>query len=249
VQVQVFPTRAELGGAAAADVAAAIRRRIADRGTVRIVFAAAPSQAETLAALAEQPDIDWGAVTAFHMDEYVDLDAAAPQGFGNWLRRNFFDRVPIGEVRFLGTGGNAATADAYAELLAAEPIDLVCLGIGVNGHLAFNDPPVADFDDPKLVKEVELDLDCRMQQVDDGCFASIDDVPHRALTLTVPALMHGAQLFCVVPGRSKAAAVRAALEGPLSTACPASALREHPACRLYLDSESAALLTEQKAHS
>ncbi|MFC4245292.1 6-phosphogluconolactonase [Gryllotalpicola reticulitermitis] len=249
MEVRILPDRAGLGAAAAADVADALRATIAQRGAARVVFAAAPSQSEMLAALVRQPGIDWAAVTAFHMDEYVDLDASAPQGFGNWLHTALFDLLPFGEVHYLGTHGDAQTADAYATALAAQPIDVVCLGIGVNGHLAFNDPPVADFDDPKLVKEVELDTECRQQQVDDGCFAALGDVPRRALTLTVPALMAGARLFCVVPGRAKAAAVRDALEGPLGTACPASVLRRHDACTLYLDRESASALEGQKALS
>jgi glucosamine-6-phosphate deaminase len=242
VEIRVFPSRAELGASAAHDIAAALRDRIARAGRARVMFAAAPSQSDMIEALAREPGVDWSAVTAFHMDEYIGLDAAAPQGFGQWLRARLFGRLPFGEVSYLGTAGTAESARAYAKALGEAPLDVVCLGIGVNGHLAFNDPSVADFDDPVLVKEVELDPTCRRQQVDDGCFAVIDEVPRRALTVTIPALLAGRRLFCVVPGAAKAAAVRAAVTGPVTAACPASALRRHEDCTLYLDQQSAALL-------
>jgi len=244
MDIRTFPDRGALGRSAAADVAAELRSRIDESGSVRMLFAAAPSQSELLGALVEEPGIDWTAVTAFHLDEYVDLDPDAPQGFGNWLRERLFGQLPFAAVHYLGTGGTPESARAYADELATAPIDIACLGIGVNGHLAFNDPPVADFDDPLAVKVVELDLECRQQQVDDGCFATLDEVPHRALTLTIPALLASRRIFCVVPGAAKAAAVRDAVAGPLTTACPASALREHDECTLYLDAESATLLDQ-----
>lgn len=242
MDIRIFSDRAELGANAAHDISAALRDRIARTGHARVIFAAAPSQSEMIEALSREPRVDWSAVTAFHMDEYIDLDVAAPQGFGQWLRARLFDRLPFGEVYYLGTSGTAESARTYAEALNDEPIDIVCLGIGVNGHLAFNDPSVADFDDPVLVKEVELDTTCRRQQVDDGCFSLINEVPRRALTLTIPALLAGRRLFCVVPGGAKATAVRDAIIGPLSTTCPASVLRRHKDCTLYLDQQSAALL-------
>ncbi|CAH1650782.1 MULTISPECIES: glucosamine-6-phosphate deaminase [unclassified Chelatococcus] len=234
-----FDTRPEMGRAAAADVATELRSRLARQAGVRMVFAAAVSQSDMLQSLIAEPGIDWRRVTAFHMDEYLDLPADAPQRFGSWLRRAIFDRLPFAAVHLIdpGTDADAAVA-AYAASLAAAPIDIVCLGIGVNGHLAFNDPPVADFADPQAVKIVTLDDVCRQQQVDDGAFATIADVPRRAVTLTVPRLLDAGRLFCVVPGAAKREAVERALEGPLDTACPASALRLHPDCRLYLDAES-----------
>ncbi|MET9020452.1 glucosamine-6-phosphate deaminase [Actinopolymorpha sp. NPDC004070] len=238
--VRVFPDRASLGYAAAADVAAQLRERLNYQDSVRMVFAAAPSQQETLDALAAEVGIDWTRVTAFQMDDYIGLPQDAPQRFGQWLRRAIFDRVPFKEVHLMRTDGDPdARAREYADLLAAEPIDLVCLGIGVNGHIAFNDPPVADFADPAAVKVVELDDTCRQQQVDDGCFPTFDDVPPRALTLTVPRLLDADHLFCVVPGQAKAEAVRRTLNDPIGEACPATALRTHPACVLYLDQDSA----------
>jgi glucosamine-6-phosphate deaminase len=215
---------------------------IRKRGRVRMAFAAAPSQNEFLAALAANPDIDWSRVTAFQLDDYVGLPAGAPQLFGSFLREHLFDQVRPGTVHLIGATSSLAEAGArsraYAELIDAAPLDIVCLGIGENGHLAFNDPPVADFNDPERVKVVELDQPCRQQQVNDGCFPTFAEVPTHALTLTVPTLMSGTRLVCIVPGPAKRAAVQTALRGPIETACPASILRTHPACTLYLDQSS-----------
>lgn len=244
--VKIYDTRAEMGCCAADDIAEAIRGVLARKDVCNMIFAAAPSQNEMLAALIAQPDIDWSRVNAFHMDEYIGLAPDAPQGFANFLRAALFDRVPFRSVNCLD--GMAATRDAegecarYTALLRACPVDITCMGIGENGHIAFNDPPVADFDDPVLVKRVALDEVCRNQQVHDGCFAALDEVPTHALTLTVPALMHAAQVFCVVPAATKAEAVRRTLLGEISTACPASIMRRHPAATLYLDPDSASLL-------
>jgi glucosamine-6-phosphate deaminase len=228
-----------MGRAAATDVGVALRDRLARQGTVRMIFAAAPSQTELLDAIARERDIDWRRVTAFHMDEYLGLAADAPQRFGAWLTRHLFSRIAFGAVHVIGQEPDPdLEAARYAALLAQAPIDIVCLGIGVNGHLAFNDPPVADLHDTKQVKVVELDEVCRQQQVDDGCFPTLADVPTHAITLTIPRLLDAGQLFCVVPGASKRAAVEQSLYGPIGTACPASALRTHPRCTLYLDQDS-----------
>jgi glucosamine-6-phosphate deaminase len=228
-----------MGNAAAAEISDEIRTRLAREAGIRMIFAAAPSQSEVLAALVAAPGIDWSRVTAFHMDEYVGLPAAAPERFAQWLQRHLFSRVPFASVHTIVPEQDPqATAAAYAEALAAAPIDIVCLGIGVNGHIAFNDPPVADFDDPFDVKIVELDDICRQQQVDDDCFAQFEDVPAQALTLTIPRLLRAERLFCVVPGAFKRDAVQKTLSGPITTDCPASILRTHPNCILYLDAES-----------
>lgn len=231
--------------AAAAEIADIIRRRIADAGHARVVFAAAPSQAETLQALALEPDIDWGAVTAFHMDEYLGIDADAPQRFGTWLREALFDRVPVGRVELLmpvASPDADAEVARYAALLDAAPLDLVVCGIGVNGHLAFNDPP-ADFTTSATVIAVLLSRESRLQQVNDGLFSTIEEVPEWALTMTIPALLSARSVVCVVPGSHKAEAVRAAVDGPpMDPGSPASALRTHPDVSLYLDAESAQLL-------
>jgi glucosamine-6-phosphate deaminase len=243
LNVRRFLDRDQMGKAAASDVAAELRSRLANQPAVRMVFAAAPSQQELLDALVGEPDIDWSRVTAFHMDDYVGLPADAPQRFANWLRDALFDRLPFGAVHLIDADAEPEKAASdYAALLAERPIDLVCLGIGVNGHIAFNDPPVADFDDPLAVKVVELDEVCRQQQVDDGCFPSFAAVPTEAITLTVPRLLAADRMFCVVPGPAKAPAVRRTIHDEISTACPATALRTHPACVLYLDAESASEL-------
>jgi glucosamine-6-phosphate deaminase len=239
-QVRIFADRNGMGRAAAADIAAAMRARLEVAATVRMIFAAAPSQSEMLASLAVAPGIDWSRVTAFHMDEYIGLPATAPQRFGLWLKAALFDRVKPGRVHLIDAAAASVDGgDAYAALLAAAPIDFVCLGIGVNGHIAFNDPGVADFDDPRDVKLADLDDVCRRQQVDDGCFAAFADVPVQAVTLTIPRLLRAERLFCVVPGATKRAAVTRALAGPIDAACPASVLRRHSGCTLYLDHDSA----------
>jgi len=234
---------AELGKLAARDIAAVLRSKLHEKANLRMILAAAPSQSAMLAALRCEPDIDWQRVTAFHMDEYINLPDDAPQRFGNWLQREFFDHVPLAEAHLIKPGLDPESAcQAYASLLAEDPIDVVLLGIGTNGHLAFNDPP-ADLNDPHAVKVVELDRMCREQQVLDGCFAAFDDVPRRAITLTIPTLLAGLDLFCCVPGRHKSAAVQAMMHSPISGDCPATVLRSHPRCTVYLDRESSSLRT------
>ncbi|ACQ81596.1 glucosamine/galactosamine-6-phosphate isomerase [Beutenbergia cavernae DSM 12333] len=239
-RLRVFETRAEMGAAASSDVAAELRRRLATQERVRMVFAAAPSQREVLEALVAAEGIDWTRVEAFHMDEYLGLPADAPERFAAWLREAIFGVVPFAAVHAIEPGPDPErTAQEYAAALAAAPIDVVCLGIGQNGHLAFNDPPVADLADPLDVKVVELDDACRQQQVDDECFPTFDDVPTHAITLTVPRLLAADRLFCVVPGPAKRAAVEHALTEPVSAAHPATALRTHPDVTLYVDADAA----------
>ncbi len=231
-----------MGRQAAADIAAELRERLVRQSDVRVIFAAAPSQQEMLDALIREPGIDWARITAFHMDEYIGLPAGAAQRFGLWLRAAIFDRVAFKRVHLIEASGDAeAACRGYAKLLAEAPIDMVLLGVGVNGHLAFNDPP-ADLEDAEEVKVVGLDEACRQQQVDDGCFASLDDVPQRAITLTVPTLLGANRLFCCVPGARKQVAVRRMVHEEISGACPATALRRHPRCAVYLDRDSSAML-------
>jgi glucosamine-6-phosphate deaminase len=237
--VRSFADRAAMGAAAASDIADELRARLAAQDDVRMIFAAAPSQSEMLDHLVTAPGIDWSRVTVFHMDEYLGLLPDAPARFANWLDRAIFSRLPFSEVHRIDPGDDPeATVATYAKLLAEAPIDVVCLGIGQNGHLAFNDPPVADLDDPVAVKVVELDRTCRQQQVDDGAFAEFGDVPTHAITLTVPRLLDARRLFCVVPGAAKRHAVDRALHAPVSAADPATALRTHPDVTLYLDAEA-----------
>lgn len=241
LQVQIYKNRKDLGTAAAEDVVMKIIELQKKQEIIRIVFAAAPSQNEFLAELAQAKGIDWKRITVFHMDEYIGLPEDAVQSFGGFLRRRLFDLVSPGEVNYinsLNSNSIEAECERYTKLLKENAIDIVCLGIGENGHVAFNDPPVADFQDPRWVKSVELDELCRQQQVNDDCFPSIEAVPTHALTMTIPALMSGAYLYCMVPGKTKRNAVRRALTGPINTECPASILRQHPACTLYVDIDS-----------
>lgn len=238
--VHAGASRQAMGARAAADIAAKIRSLLAKQAAVRIMFAAAPSQSEMLSSLVMAPDIDWPRVSAFHMDEYVGLDADAPQRFGNWLRQAIFDHLPLGSVHLIAPGRDLDQSAAdYAAALAVAPLDIVCCGVGVNGHLAFNDPP-ADFDDPLSVKIVALDERSRQQQVEDKCFESIRDVPSHAITVTISAMLTAQSIFCTVPGTQKNQAVRNMLEGPITELCPATALRLHSRCTLYLDQDSAA---------
>ncbi|TVY08115.1 glucosamine-6-phosphate deaminase [Paenibacillus cremeus] len=239
LKVQVYSDRGALGKAAAEQAIERIRQLQWEKGSLRMIFAAAPSQNEFLAALAAAEGIDWSAITVFHMDEYIGLPPGAPQAFSRFVCEKLFDQVKPGEVHLIDSTGSAeAECARYAALLQEKPIDIVCLGIGENGHIAFNDPPVADFQDPQWVKPVKLDLACRQQQVNDGCFPDLASVPTHALTLTIPALMSGSHLFCMVPGPTKRAAVTATITGPVGTACPATALRSHPDCTLYVDRDS-----------
>ena len=239
LQVRIYGTRMDMGQAAGKDAAAKLRSLLAAKAEVNVIFAAAPSQNEILAALAEEPEIDWNRVNAFHMDEYLGLEATAPQCFSNYLTEHIFSKVPFRKVFRINPSNEAeAECKRYTELLEKYPVDLVCLGIGENGHIAFNDPGVAKFDDPSFVKVAELDLVCRTQQVHDGCFASVDQVPTHALTLTIPALTRAAHMICVVPGSSKRWAVKATVFGPITEALPASILRLHSDAVLYCDQES-----------
>lgn len=240
LSAHIFDTREEMGKVAAADAAKRINAVIAEKGEANVVFAAAPSQNDLLENLLLE-DVDWSKVRGFHQDEYVGIDASEPAGFGTWLRRAIFDKVNFKELHYLLCSAEEAEkkCEEYSELLKKYPIDLIFLGIGENGHLAFNDPAVADFNDPKMVKIVELDDVCRQQQVNDGCFPTINDVPKQAMTLTMSMIMSIPQAICVVPTIRKADAVYGALCGPVTTKCPASILREHKDAALYLDKDSA----------
>ena len=243
---RIYPTRESMGAAAAADIAACIAGLLEEKETVNIIFAAAPSQNEALKGLREDKSIPWQRVNAFHMDEYVGLPTDAPQRFSNFLKDALFDHVPLRSVHLLdGSQGAEAEIVRYSRLLRENPVDIVCMGIGENGHIAFNDPHVADFNDPALIKVVDLDETCRMQQVHDGCFAALDDVPTHALTLTVPALASAKYLFCVVPAPTKAPAVRRTVCGEIGAHCPATILRTLPDAIMYCDRDSAALLPKK----
>ena len=243
LDVRVYDTRAEMGNAAGNDAADVIVALLAKKPEINMIFAAAPSQNETLAALCERKDIDWTRVNAYHMDEYIGLAADAPQRFGTFLKNAIFGKLPFRSVNYIDCTGNDPEAECtrYAALLEKVKIDVVMLGIGENGHIAFNDPPVADFDDKRIIKPVSLDEVCRNQQVNDGCFASLSEVPHTALTLTVPTLFHADYLFCSVPAATKADAVyHTVTDREISTKCPATIMRKHPHAILYCDKDSGA---------
>jgi glucosamine-6-phosphate deaminase len=247
--VSVYPTRGALGRASASAASAILRAAIEREGSAAVVFAAAPSQNEFLAQLRADSSIEWRRVTAFHLDEYAGISASHPASFRRFLRERLFDHVPV--AAFHELAGDAADleaeADRYQRLLLAQPPVLVALGIGENGHLAFIDPSECDFEDPNSVRIVNLDDVCRLQQVHDGSFQRVEDVPRRALSLTVPFFLRTPHAVVTVPGAAKSRAVRDALEGPVEPSCPASALRKHPAAQLFLDRDSAALL--QRYHA
>ena len=242
--VNIYDSRSEMGIAAAKDIKAKIKELLAEKAEINMIFAAAPSQNEVLASLANDREIEWSRVNAYHMDEYIGLSADAPQGFGNFLREHIFGIAPFKSVNYIDVTATdpEKEAERYSELLKANPTDIVVMGIGENGHIAFNDPPVADFKDTKKAKPVKLDEVCRQQQVNDGCFAKIDDVPTHAITLTVPTLVSAPWLFCIVPAKTKANAVYETVNGTIDEHCPASILRTQENAILYLDADSSSLL-------
>lgn len=241
--VRIYDTRAEMGHAAGNDAADVIVALLEKKPEINMIFAAAPSQNETLDALCARTDIDWTRVNAYHMDEYIGLSADAPQRFGTFLKNAIFGKRPFRSVNYIDCTGSDPEAECarYATLLEKVKIDVVMLGIGENGHIAFNDPPVADFADKRIIKPVQLDEICRNQQVNDGCFARLEDVPKTALTLTIPTLFNADYLFCSVPAATKADAVyHTVTDAEISTKCPATIMRRHPHAVLYCDKDSAA---------
>lgn len=246
--VKIFSTRNEMGAGAAEDVAGRIRQLLAAKDHLNMIFAAAPSQNEFLDALSGQEGVDWKRINAFHMDEYVGLEELHPQRFSNFLKERIFEKVAFRKVYLLSANGQTpeTSCEKYAELLRRFPPDIVCMGIGENTHVAFNDPHVADFNDPLLVKPVLLDEASRLQQVHDGCFSTLSDVPERAVTLTVPALLKAGYIFCMVPGANKALAVYHTVNDHISEQYPSTSLREHPDAVLYLDRDSASKLDNEE---
>lgn len=239
IKKHVFETRNEMGVKAATDIKNQIKKILTTKSEIRMIFAAAPSQNEVLLELIKSEDIEWNRIIAFHMDEYIGLPKGAPQLFSSFLKSNLFDLVPFKEVHLIDGSNSSDECKRYSDLINQKEIDIVCLGIGENGHIAFNDPPVAEFNDSETVKEVVLDKVCRQQQVNDGCFTSLDLVPTTALTLTIPTLIGGTHLFCVVPGPTKKEAVYQTLNHPeISTKWPSTILRNHGSCTFYFDTDS-----------
>ena len=242
--VEIYENRVLMGEAAAKDIKQKIAELLAVKPEINMIFAAAPSQNDVLKALAEDKEIEWNRVNAYHMDEYIGLDKNAPQCFGNFLKDHIFGLAPFKSVNYIDVTAidPDKEAERYGKILDANLTDIVVMGIGENGHIAFNDPPVADFNDKRTVKPVKLDEKCRQQQVNDGCFESLDKVPTHAITLTVPTLVRAPYLFCIVPAPTKASAVYETLNGVIDEHCPASILRTHDSAKLYLDNESSKLL-------
>lgn len=242
--VTIYADKRSMGEAAAAHAAGILHDALSIRARARVIIGTGPSQDEMIRALIAAPGLDWSRVTVFHMDEYVGIAPSHPASFRLWLKTRVADVVHPGEVHYLAGDAPdlAAECRRYAALLAAAAIDIAFLGFGENGHIAFNDPHVADFADPEAVKVVEMDLRCRAQQVGEGHFPDVESMPRQALTLTCPTLLGAEHVVCSVPDRRKAEAVRDALEGPVTTKCPASAVRTHPRAAIFLDEASASLL-------
>lgn len=239
LNINVLENRNNLGIKSSKDIENKILELLTEKSEIRIIFAAAPSQNETLQYLIKSKNIEWNRITAFHMDEYIGLPKNASQLFSNFLSKNLFDNVPFKKVHLIDGTNTVDECERYGKLIAESAIDIVCLGIGENGHIAFNDPPVANFNDTNIVKEVKLDQVCRQQQVNDGCFNTINDVPTSAYTLTIPTLMSGTHLFCMVPGETKKEAVYQTLNYPdISTDWPSTILRTHKDCKFYFDIDS-----------
>ncbi len=246
-QVYLHPDVFTMARAAADQTVNIMRAAVRAKGVANIMFATGNSQLAFIDMLVEHTDnVPWSDTVVFHMDEYVGVGPDHPAGFQKWIRERIVQRTsPRAAYYVEGLGDPQAQCDRYTNLLAQHPLDLCCLGIGENGHIAFNDPSVADFDDPMDVKVVELDGPCRQQQVNEGHFASLDAVPTHAITVTIPALLRAAQVMAIVPESRKAEPVAAALTGPISTACPASALRTIAHASVHLEPESARLLPQR----
>ncbi|MCH8193003.1 MAG: glucosamine-6-phosphate deaminase [Planctomycetes bacterium] len=239
LNVAVYDSDQSMGRAAARLVTRRLQETIAAKGRAHLILATGASQFTFLAAFSRET-LDWSKITVFHLDEYRGLSDQHPASFRKYLRERILDQVQPAQVHLLA--GDAPDVEGetrrYEALLKSHPVDVACIGIGENGHIAFNDPPVADFADPRLVKVVDLDEACRRQQTGEGWFATLADVPKQALSLTIPAIMNCQTISCVVPDQRKAEAVGKTLYDPITTACPATILRQHPDTTLFLDSES-----------
>ena len=247
LEIKKYTTRQEMGAGAAADAEKVIAKIIEEKGYINMIFAAAPSQNEMLQSLLSSSLIDWSKVNAMHMDEYLGLPEGSAQSFGTYLNDHIFCHKTFKSVHYIRGFAEDTEAECarYTEILKQYPVDVVCLGIGENGHIAFNDPWVAEFRDAEAIKMVQLDQMCRNQQVNDGCFPTIDDVPTHALTLTIPSLLAAKHMFCVVPAATKAEAVKNTVYGPISEDCPASIMRTHGGAILYCDEDSGKYLTKE----
>jgi glucosamine-6-phosphate deaminase len=244
--VRIFKDKRSLSQAAAEQAAAAIRRAVADRGRARIVVATGTSQLDFLDALTRAEGIDWKRVEMFHLDEYVGLPITHPASFRKYLLEKLIRKAGISQYHFLdGDGDVLEEIQRVGESLQSAPVDIAFAGIGENGHLAFNDPP-ADFETQKPFLIVELDEACRLQQVGEGWFANISEVPRQAISMSVHQILQAREIIAVVPDTRKAQAVKLCIEGEITPMAPASILRTHPAATIYLDTDSASLLSPAK---
>ena len=244
MQLRVYDSKLEMAATAASEGAALIRAALAARESARIVVATGASQFEMLDHLVREPGIDWGRVTGFHLDEYLGMSTRHPASFRRYLRERLVDRLPspIGAFHYIDAeSGAEAECERLGALISVAPIDVAFVGIGENGHLAFNDPP-ADFQTERPYLVAELDEACRRQQLGEGWFASLEEVPRRAISMSVRQILKASTIICTVPDERKSAAVHGAVEGPVTPAVPASILQRHPDCRLFLDAPAASLL-------
>ncbi len=245
MEINISDTKQEMGKAAAQCAASALRQSLSERGEANLIVATGASQFEMLEHLVKEPDVDWSNVHVFHLDEYIGLDDSHPASFCRYLRERFEQKLPQPPASFHYLDGMAPDPKAecrrVGEIIAKRPIDVACIGIGENGHLAFNDPP-ADFEaeDPYIV--VDLDEACRGQQLGEGWFDSLEDVPKQAMSMSVKQIMKSNMLVVTCPDARKAEAVKNAVKGGVTNMCPASKLQEHPNCALFLDKPAASLL-------
>jgi len=249
MEIKVFRSKADLAQAAATQAASLMREAISRRGIARIIAATGASQFDFLDALTRTPDIDWSRVVMFHLDEYVGMPDSAPASFCRYLRERVINKVALKRYHLLdGTGDPAAVINRVSEEIRKAPIDVAFAGVGENGHLAFNDPP-ANFDTDEAYIVVDLDEDCRKQQLGEGWFPTLADVPRQALSMTIRQLMKAEHILCIVPDARKAKAIRACFGGDVSPMAPASILQHHPNAIIYLDQESSAFLPQARVEA
>lgn len=243
INLKIFKTRTQMGEIAAKEASERIKKILAEKEEMNCIFAAAPSQIDFMESLIKNKDIDWKRINAYHMDEYLGFEIGHSRSFSGFLNNAIFTKVPFKSVNLInGMANPEEESERYAKVLENIDIDIIFMGIGENGHIAFNDPGVADFNDRKAVKVVELEESCRIQQVNDGCFAKIEDVPTKAITLTIPTLTSADYVFCIVPTESKAVAIKETLTGQIDEKCPASILRVTKNVNMYIDEACAKLL-------
>jgi len=249
LEVIVYPDRTEMGKASGELIAKKIKAILEQKDEIRMIFAAAPSQEETLKYLRNENEIDWSKITVFNMDEYIGLSRDNPASFGYFLSDRLFSHVHPGKINLIdGMNDPASECPRFSKLLTEKTIDIVLLGLGANGHIAFNEPLTADFNDSAVVKSIDLEEISRQQQVDENCFSNLDNVPHRAITITIPTIMAASYLFCMTPGENKSEAVRRVLEGSITNTVPGSIIREHSNCILFLDNQSYDRIKKHQVH-